>query len=161
MPHNDMSPPAQATWDTSGRTVEAEGAQGHDPEQVTAIQLALVSLGYSLTGNTASEAGEDDGIDGQWNAGTREAVGQFQEDHDIEATGQLDDETHEGILGAYGQALVAGGADAMFDDTGDSLHMGQALTDNAAAGIDDLGVGALPDEPVLDMLDDVDATRKG
>lgn len=157
-PHRD--------WDASGRTVDAEQAQGHAPEQVTAIQLALVSMGYTLNESTEADGHDGDGVDGQWSEATRLAVVQFQDDNGLESSGKLDDDTEEAILRAYGEALVSSQSGAAFTDALDGLQMGDAHTSIEAAlqaestdALDDLVPGDLPDEPVADVLDDVSAAR--
>lgn len=165
---SDAQDVVKNTWDASGRTVDVEQAQGHAPEQVTAIQLALVSMGYNLMRGQTQDASdsEGDGVDGLLGDGTSQAIKHFQDDTGFEPTGALDDETEDAILRAYGEALVASGHGAMFEDGLDSVHMTepQPTTDaglqaHASDSIEDLAPGELPDEPVIDFLDDAEATK--
>jgi len=75
-------------------------------------QTALVSLGYLI------RTGEDPatGIDGIWSDATRDAVAQFQEEYDLERSGQLDRDTYEALLEAYEQALGTQGTTPLQDD---------------------------------------------
>jgi peptidoglycan hydrolase-like protein with peptidoglycan-binding domain len=73
------------SWDASGRATQVVPEQDYPAEQVTAIQLALVSMGYNLTGQStqAQSHTEGDGVDGVWDNQTRQAVRQFQDDNDL------------------------------------------------------------------------------
>jgi hypothetical protein len=80
-------------------------------------QIALVSLGYDVSdGNTG---GGGDGIDGMWGPTTRDAIAEFQGEHELPRTGQLDSDTYEALLGAYETALEAEGGDPEMVDEDD------------------------------------------
>ena len=67
---------------------------------------ALAVLGFSL-----------ESTDGGWDAATRAAVAQFQQEHDLPCTDHLDSDTYEALMEAYEQALEthADGADGEDD----------------------------------------------
>ena len=90
-----------------GRTIERCGnaldmaAMGNSKQPVDEMRQllrdaksALTALGFSL-----------DGGDGGWDAATRAAVAQFQEDHDLPCTDHLDSDTYAALMEAYEQAL--------------------------------------------------------
>lgn len=81
------------------------------------IQVALVALGYDVS--SGSRGGGGDGIDGMWGPATRDAVADFQDEHDLPATGQLDSDTYQAILGAYETALESAGGDLDPELSGD------------------------------------------
>jgi hypothetical protein len=66
-------------------------------------QVALVALGYNVSGR--ARGGGGDGIHGVGGPATRDAIAEFQEEHDMARTGQLDSETYQAILAAHESAL--------------------------------------------------------
>ncbi len=99
--------------------LRASEANPNDLEQARLrlhdIQVALVALGYDVSGR--GRGGGGDGIDGVWGPATRNAIAEFQDEHDMARTGQLDSETYQAILAAHESALEAVAAD---DDLGES-----------------------------------------
>jgi hypothetical protein len=87
--------------------LRASEANPNDLEQARLrlhdAQVALVALGYNVSGH--DRGGGGDGIDGIWGPATRDAIAEFQEEHDMPRTGQLDSETYQAILGAHESAL--------------------------------------------------------
>lgn len=67
------------------------------------IQVALVALGYDVSGK--GRGGGGDGIDGVWGPATRDAIAEFQEEHDMARTGQLDSDTYQAILAEHETAV--------------------------------------------------------
>ena len=92
-------------WDAGGRRTGGAASGGADAERTREVQLALISMGYSLHEAASTHASVDDVTTGVWDAGTAQAVQQFREDNDIEATGPLDAETYEAITRAFGLAV--------------------------------------------------------
>ena len=76
------------------------------------VQIALLGLGYKI-GDSDDPAAA---VDGLWGPAMREAVATFQEDHDLDVTGQLDPETYEGILAADEEGLSIQGVVPPEDD---------------------------------------------
>jgi peptidoglycan hydrolase-like protein with peptidoglycan-binding domain len=142
----------QEDWDVTGRAPSDLTGPNTDAEHVAAVQLALVSMGYSLHGAAGTQVSDDDGVDGVWSAGTAAAVRQFADDTGLQVTDGLDDDVYSEIMQAYGQALTMQSDDGMGQPSGDSLQS-HAL-DNATA-IDDLVPGTTEDTPVADLLDDL------
>lgn len=122
--------------------VDVESAR----QRMRDCQSALVGLGYHLG------HGEDpaDGIDGVFDATTREAVRQFQEDNDLETHGRMDRDTYETLLRAFEQAMSMR-ADGVLGD-GFGYVQGEQPIGNFAEGDE----AALSAEEAL--VDDSDAT---
>lgn len=79
------------------------------------IQVALVALGYNVS--ERSQSGGGDGIDGIWGPATRDAIAEFQQEHDLSCTGQLDAEAYQAILAAYESSLeTVSGEDDVTDN---------------------------------------------
>lgn len=81
------------------------------------IQVALVALGYDVS--ATNRGGGGDGIDGMWGPATREAVLEFQDEHDLPATGEIDSDTYQAILAAYETSLQAAAGDLDGELAGD------------------------------------------
>ncbi|HET6343743.1 MAG TPA: peptidoglycan-binding domain-containing protein [Myxococcota bacterium] len=118
-------------------------------------QTALVSLGYLI------RTGEDPaaGIDGVWSDATRDAVALFQEEYDLEVSGQLDRETYEALLEVYGQALSTQDPTPLQDD----FALLQANQPLARRDFDLLIAAQEPlddsERVMLDIKEDIDAGR--
>ena len=87
--------------------LRASEANPNDLEQARLrlhdIQVALVALGYDVSGHRRGGGG--DGIDGVWGPATRDAIAEFQDEHDLPRSGQLDSDTYQAILAAHESAL--------------------------------------------------------
>lgn len=98
--------------------LRASEANPNDLEQARLrlhdTQVALVALGYDVSGK--GRGGGGDGIDGIWGPATRNAIAEFQDEHDMARTGQLDSETYQAILAAHESAVETVTAD---DDSAD------------------------------------------
>jgi hypothetical protein len=70
-------------------------------------QVILAELGY-LNGDRG-DPGE--GVDGVWGPKTRDAVAEFQADHGLDASAQIDAETYEALLAEHEVALGARATD--------------------------------------------------
>jgi len=90
-------------------------------------QVALVALGYDVS--TGSRGGGGDGIDGMWGPSTRNAIAEFQDEHDLPRSGQLNSETYEAILAEYESSLdaVAEDADVADDDEWANMQASKPL----------------------------------
>jgi peptidoglycan hydrolase-like protein with peptidoglycan-binding domain len=119
-------------------------------------QTALVSLGYLI------RTGQDPaaGIDGVWSDATRDAVALFQEEYDLERSGQLDRETYEALLEAYEQALGAQGPVPLQDDFA-PVQANQPLARGDLELLDEAAQEPLDDSEriMLDLKEDIDAGR--
>jgi len=71
------------------------------------VQIILAELGY-MTGDHG-DPGQT--VDGVWGPNTRDAVAQFQVDHGLEASAQIDAETYEALLAEHEVALGARATD--------------------------------------------------
>lgn len=67
------------------------------------VQIILAELGY-MTGDRGDPG---QAVDGVWGPNTRDAVAQFQADHGLHATAQIDAETYEALLAEHDVALGA------------------------------------------------------
>ncbi|HSI03171.1 MAG: peptidoglycan-binding protein [Myxococcota bacterium] len=89
--------------------LRASEANPNDLEQARLrlhdIQVALVALGYDVSGR--GRGGGGDGIDGVWGPATRNAIAEFQDEHDMPRSGQLDSDTYQAILAAHESAVEA------------------------------------------------------
>lgn len=82
---------APSTGATESGSVSSNLRKGSKGEAVKALQQKLISLGYSC-GRW--------GADGDFGTDTMKAVAEFQEDHDLPATGEVDAKTQEALNGA-------------------------------------------------------------
>ncbi len=120
LPLDPSVPDSEGSTDAigMGRTIERCGnaldmaAMGNSRQPVDEMRQllgdaksALTALGFSLDGS------------GAWDEATRDAVAQFQQDHDLPCTDHLDSDTYEALMEAYEQALEthADGADGEDD----------------------------------------------
>ena len=110
-------------------------------------QSALLSLGYSL----GDHDDPVDGVNGMADAGTVEAVKQFQDDNDLDLTGVVDRDTYEELMRSFEQAMSMR-AGVQVEDDFMHLHSGEAMQQTA----DISGAPTLEDE--LDVLDDSEQT---
>ncbi len=89
--------------------LRASEANPNDLEQARLrlhdVQVALVALGYDVSGR--GRGGGGDGIDGIWGPATRDAIAEFQDEHDLPRSGQLDSDTYQAILAAHESSLEA------------------------------------------------------
>jgi murein L,D-transpeptidase YcbB/YkuD len=87
-----------------------------DQEQATQrlhdVQVILAELGY-LSGDNGDPG---QGVTGVWDPETRDAVAEFQGDHELDATGQIDSETYEALLAEHELALGAQAGDVDEDE---------------------------------------------
>jgi len=86
-------------------------------------QTALVALGYAVGDGDDPAAA----IDGVWGPATRDAVAEFQDEHDLDGNGQLDGDTYELLLNNYEEALSTQ-APAVLQDDFSPLHANQPLS---------------------------------
>jgi peptidoglycan hydrolase-like protein with peptidoglycan-binding domain len=90
--------------------LRASEANPNDLEQARLrlhdVQIALVALGHDVSGR--GRGGGGDGIDGIWGPATRDAIAEFQAEHDMPQSGQLDSDTYQAILAAHESAVEAG-----------------------------------------------------
>ncbi len=93
------------------------------------VQIILAELGY-----LAGEHGDlEPDITGVWDNDTRDAIAAFQNDHEIEETGQLDPETYEALLAEHELALQTQASDSDYDEF-DPLRADQPLNPTSLAG---------------------------
>lgn len=83
--------PAPSTGATESGSVSSNLRKGAKGAAVKALQQKLISLGYSC-GKC--------GADGEFGNDTMKSVAEFQEDHDLPATGEVDAKTQEALNGA-------------------------------------------------------------
>ncbi|HET6345521.1 MAG TPA: peptidoglycan-binding domain-containing protein [Myxococcota bacterium] len=104
------------------------------------VQTALVGLGYKIGRHDDPAAP----IDGTWGPETRDTIAAFQDDHGLDATGQIDGETYEAVLSAYDDALGTR-SEVQLQDDFSPIHAEQPLA------ADDL---ELMEEPYPAQADD-------
>lgn len=83
--------PASSTGANESGSVSSNLRKGAKGAAVKALQQKLISIGYSC-GRW--------GADGDFGTDTMKAVAEFQEDHDLPATGEVDAKTKEALNGA-------------------------------------------------------------
>jgi hypothetical protein len=155
-----------ADYDALGRavTTQDDDAPGR---HITEVQLALVSMGYSMHGEASGpQSVGDDGIDGTMSPGLEAAIRQFQEDRDLEATGGLDPETYEAIFADYNDGLDLRRADAIDDNDGDGPSAGLLEPDLADLTVGEHTLAGFnpvdgADDPVAEQFEDKDEAPLG